>query len=95
MVAEKDAPLIMKTFKMLILKAYGIKSADGKHFDKSEEISRNFENTEAYSVLFTDLCTNAEAASDFINKLLPLSDAEKEEAKKKAAAMTTELPANT
>ena len=48
----KDVKSIMDTFKMLILKAYGIKSDDGRRFIKSEEISKEFEQTEAYSILY-------------------------------------------
>ena len=34
----KDVPEIIKLFKELILKAYGIKSPDGKRFIKSEKL---------------------------------------------------------
>ena len=46
-VDAKDAPAIIKIFKELVLKAYGEKSADGKRFVKSEEISNGFAQTEA------------------------------------------------
>ena len=48
-VAAQDAPSIIKVFKDLILKSYGEKSADGKRFIKSDEISTAFSQTEAYS----------------------------------------------
>lgn len=70
-VEKQDAPAIIKTFKDLILKAYGEKSPDGKRFIKSEEISEAFSQTEAYSVLFMELATNAEAASKFIEGIIP------------------------
>ena len=70
-VAAQDAPAIMKVFKDLILKAYGIKSADGKRFIKSEEISTEFIQTEAYSVLFMELITDADAIAAFINGIVP------------------------
>ena len=70
-VEKRDAPAIIKTFKDLILKAYGEKSPDGKRFIKSEEISEAFSQTEAYSVLFMELATNAEAASKFIEGIIP------------------------
>ena len=70
-VDAKDAPAIIKTFKELILKAYGEKSADGKRFEKSEEISRAFSQTEAYSQLFMKLATDADAAADFVNDIIP------------------------
>lgn len=70
-VDAKDAPAIVKIFKDLILKAYGVKSADGKRFMKSEEISTEFAQTEAYSILFMELATDADAAAAFINGIVP------------------------
>ena len=73
-VSEKDSEKIVSIFKKLILKAYGIKSPDGKYFRKSDEISKDFESTNAYSVLFMELATNADAAAEFIRKVLPAAD---------------------
>lgn len=70
-VAEKDTPAIMKIFKELILKAYGEKSADGKRFIKNKELSDAFEQTEAYSTLFMELATDADAAAKFVNSIVP------------------------
>lgn len=70
-VAANDAPSIIKVFKDLILKAYGEKSADGKRFVKSEEISRAFSQTEAYSQLFMELATDSDAAAQFVNGIVP------------------------
>lgn len=70
-VDSKDAPSIIKIFKDLILKAYGEKSADGKRFIKSEELSTAFSQTEAYSMLFVELATDAKAAADFVNGIVP------------------------
>ena len=70
-VNAQDAPSIIKIFKDIVLKAYGEKSADGKRFIKSEEISTAFAQTEAYSQLFMKLATDAEAASKFINEIVP------------------------
>lgn len=70
-VAAQDAPAIIKIFKELVLKAYGEKSADGKRFIKSEEISNAFSQTEAYSLLFMELATDADAAAKFVNGILP------------------------
>ena len=38
-VAAQDAPAIIDMFKKMILKAYGEKSADGRRFIKSEELT--------------------------------------------------------
>ena len=76
-VKTQDGPAIMKIFKDIILKSYGKKSPDGKRFEKSEEISKAFEQTEAYSVLFMELVTDADAAAAFVNGIIP-SDVAKE-----------------
>lgn len=49
-----------------------MKSSDGKRFEKSEEISKAFEQTEAYSELFMELVTDAEKAAAFINGIIPV-----------------------
>ena len=78
-IAAQDAPAIIKIFKDLVLKAYGIKSPDGKRFIKSEEISTEFAQTEAYSMLFMKLATDADAAAKFVNGIVP-ADVSKEAA---------------
>ena len=70
-VAAQDAPAIISIFKKLVLKAYGVKSPDGKRFIKSEELSTEFSQTEAYSQLFMELATNADEASKFVNGIVP------------------------
>ena len=70
-VAAQDAPSIIKVFKELILKAYGEKSADGKRFIKSEELSTAFSQTEAYSMIFMELATDEKAAAKFIEGIIP------------------------
>ena len=70
-VAAQDTPTLIKIFKDLVLKAYGEKSPDGKRFIKSDEIRDAFSQTEAYSNLFMELATDAEAASKFFNGIIP------------------------
>lgn len=70
-VAAQDAPAIIKVFKDLVLKAYGIKSPDGKRFIKSKELATEFAQTEAYSILFMELATDADAAAKFVNGIVP------------------------
>lgn len=77
LVDAQDGPSLMKIFKQVILKSYGIKSDDGKRFEKSEAISKAFEQTEAYSELFMELITDADAASKFIQGIIP-ADAAKQ-----------------
>ncbi len=70
-VAAQDTAAIIKIFKDLILKAYGEKSPDGKRIEKSEAISNAFAQTEAYSDLFMELATDADAAAAFVNGIVP------------------------
>lgn len=70
-VASQDSKRIMEIFKDIILKAYGEKSPDGKRFIKNQELREGFAQTEAYSELFMELATNADAASSFINGIVP------------------------
>ena len=70
-VDTKDVPQIIKVFKELIFKSYGVKSDDGKRFIKSEELSRAFSQTQAYSDLFMELATNADSAAAFVNGIIP------------------------
>ena len=73
-VAAQDAPAIIDVFKKMILRAYGEKRADGKRFIKSKEISEAFSQTEAYSQLFMELATDADAASKFVNGIVPAAE---------------------
>ena len=73
-VAAQDAPAIIKVFKDLILKAYGEKSPDGKRFIKSDEIATAFSQTDAYSQLFMELATDADAAAAFVNGIVPAAE---------------------
>ena len=70
-VAEQDTKRIIETFKDIILRAYGEKSADGRRFVKNKEIADAFSQTEAYSQLFMQLATDADAAANFINNIVP------------------------
>ena len=72
-VKTKDAGKILKTFKELILKSYGVKSEDGKRFIKSEQLRTEFSQTEAYSELFMMLATDSDAAANFVNNIIPAS----------------------
>lgn len=74
-VAAQDAPAIIKVFKELILKAYGVKSPDGRRFIKSQELSDEFSQTEAYAELFTELAQDADKAAEFVNGIVPAGTA--------------------
>ena len=96
-VDAQDGPSIIKTFKDLVLKSYGEKSPDGKRFIKTKELRDSFEQTEAYSTLFMELATNAAAASEFVNGIIPADLAKQVSASEfsgKVAVAATEEPKN-
>ena len=70
-VAAQDQPAIIAVFEELIQKSFGVKTPDGKGFLKRPEDLEAFVATEAYSDLFMELATNADAASEFVNGIVP------------------------
>lgn len=69
--AAKEVPKIVEVFKTLITKSYGEKSLDGKRFIKSSQLTEEFLQTEAYSELYMELATDADAATAFIQGIIP------------------------
>jgi hypothetical protein len=72
-VEAEDGALIIEQFKRIILLAYGQKSEDGRRFIKTQELRDEFSQTEAYSQIFFELATDANAASAFIRGIVPVS----------------------
>lgn len=73
----QDTPTLVKIFKDLVLRSYGVKSDDGERFIKSPELRQEFEQSAAYSELFMELATDAEAAASFVNGIMPKQLVEK------------------
>ena len=69
--SEENAREIINIFDELIHTAYGRQSLDGRKFEKSEEIWKNFLETEAYSQLFLEIIGDAKAAAAFVNGIIP------------------------
>lgn len=89
-IEERDTVELMQAFEDLIDLSYGEKSDDGKRFVKSDTLTQEFKQTEAYSEIFTELLTNSDAAQAFFNGILPVVDIPEEE-RAKIAARTKEL----
>lgn len=74
-IETEKTPQLVELFKKLILMSYGEKSDDGMRFMKKAQdghrLSDDFEQTDAYSELFTELATNSESATAFVNGILP------------------------
>lgn len=73
LMSTPDNGKIIEVVKNIILKAYGEKSPDGRRFIKSDTLREEFEQSPAYDVLYIEMATDAKAASDFFNGLLPSS----------------------
>ena len=69
-VKSNDNARILELFKEMVLKAYGEKSADGRRFVKSKELSEAFSQTEAYSEIFMELALDEKAAAAFVNGIM-------------------------
>ena len=82
----KDNAQLVAYFKDIVLKSYGEKSDDGRRFMKSEERSKAFSETQAYSDIYMELVMDEKAAADFINGIIPkdLADEIKKQEKQKA-----------
>lgn len=70
-VNAKDDHILIKEFKDILLKSYGVLSEDGRRLMKSPEISAAFEQTEAYSNIFVRLLSDADEATAFIKGIIP------------------------
>ena len=67
----KDSVKMIKIFKEIIDRSYGVLSEDGKYFSKSEKELEKFKSTQAYSDLYMSLLNDEEAAK-FIKAVAPV-----------------------
>lgn len=72
LVKEEDQRGIYRFFKDLVRKSYGVKSADGRRFEKSQQLIDEFVQTRAYVKIFTSLSLNADEAAAFVKGVLPV-----------------------
>ena len=68
---ERDLKELGRLYAKLILDSYGKKSDDGRIVRKSKEMRSEFECSEAYSVLYMELLSDAEKAAKFAKGVLP------------------------
>ena len=66
----QDVPKLIALYKEVILRTVGKKDADGRRFRKSEDITKEFTETGAYSELYMELATKPDAGAAFINGLI-------------------------
>lgn len=68
--AKRNSQLA-ELFKKLIMMAYGVKSADGRKFEKNDAVREDFASTQAFSDLYIELISDADKASEFFNGIMP------------------------
>lgn len=68
-VESKNGQQIMDEMKGIILSAYGRRS--GTAFVKNKLIREEFESSEAYSTMFMEMVTDADAAIEFVKGIMP------------------------
>lgn len=72
-----DEPELIKIFRDLVLKSYGVKTDDGRGFMKFDEngkpLSLAFSQTAAFVEIYTELASNDEKAAEFFNGIIPES----------------------
>lgn len=71
LVSEHNGKQTMAIFEDLMRRSYGVKSLDGRKFQKSNEIWEDFHSTEAYSQMFMEIVLNADKAVKFFNGIIP------------------------
>lgn len=79
---EEDPMKIVPIIKKILLKSYGIKTPDGRHFIKDKEALKNFEYSMAFNELYVELSTQSDKTVEFLEGVLPEFD---EETKKRIA----------
>ncbi len=62
---DQDPERMIEFIDFMLLTSYGRKSADGRRFEKSEQIKMEFEQSVAYSDLFMKFLQNPEFAANF------------------------------
>lgn len=69
-VKSGNIPEIMKVFKQIVHKSYGVREGAAS-FKKSQELSDQFMGSLAFDAFFMQLLTNTMSAVDFINGVIP------------------------
>lgn len=90
-VKEENKKEMFNMFKELVLMAYGERSEDRKHFNKSPEIQKAFSDSAAYQQLCMELMTSERALGEFVLGALPKNMANREEAERLLSGASLEV----
>jgi hypothetical protein len=71
--AETNGTQILETFEKIIRLSVGRKHEDNRQFERNEQITKAFMQSNAYVVLFMEMMTNAKASAEFIRAIVPAS----------------------
>lgn len=70
-VDTEDPKRLLTEFQRFILMSYGERSEDGRHFQKSDDISARFKSHAAFNALFMELAQDSDKAAEFFLGVLP------------------------
>lgn len=87
-----DTMLLLKFIKSIMKLSYGVKSADGKRFQKSEELWNEFTETAAYDAFLFSLFSEPEKANDFLMNVFPKDLLEQAQLQQQLEAAGTPAP---
>lgn len=68
---DADKTPMFEVFNAMLLKAYGVRSEDGRRFMKNADLTEEFRQSAAYSKLFMELLTNENEMTNFITGIMP------------------------
>lgn len=71
LIQTRNTKEVAAILREVLLLAYGEKSADGKRFVKSEEISKNFADSAMFSDIYMELVNDPDKCADFFKKVIP------------------------
>lgn len=68
---ESQRMVFFSVIEQLIVRSYGVKSEDGKRFNKSPELTEDFHNSAAFEALFTDFLVHPDQLPSFVEGIIP------------------------
>lgn len=80
LIANNDVKNLLDFLEEVILTSYGVKSADGRSFQKNKELRDEFENSQAYAEFFESLLTEEGLAQKFGEKVADKGKVKKDKA---------------
>lgn len=71
LIDAKDFNELFKHFEDIIFKSYGVRTPDGKGFQKTDELTQEFRQSFAYEALFDKMTSDEDAFASFLKAMLP------------------------